>query len=241
MVYQQYAYQDEWNGIPRTYGGFAIIPQSFGEGLGIIIKQRNGKGSSPYLFDLPGGGMSEEDNEDLTQTAEREAFEEVRVRINHRTAIAVGSPLWLPVRKDGKLDRIDCAQAFIMEVGAEIPKPTEEALNIAVVHERSALGFSIVGLKNDPDPAKRVFGRTPIMIWDGISVTKGPFYEGPTSADVMDRLGVPYVITGMYFPVDDGRYLALKNGDTLQLFYRLNPFEEQGRFVGTLEDLGKVQ
>ena len=108
--------------------------------------------------------MSEEDNEDLTQTAEREAFEEVRVRINHRTAIAVGAPLWLPVRKDGKLVRIDCARAFIMEVGAEIPEPTEEALNIAVVNERSALGFYIVGLKGDQGPSKRAFGRTPIMI-----------------------------------------------------------------------------
>ena len=240
MVYQQYAYQDQWNGIPRTYGGFAIIPQSLGDGRGIIIKQRNGKGASPFLFDLPGGGMSEADNKDLSQTAEREAFEEVRVRINHRTAIAVGAPLWLPVRKDGELVRIDCAQAFIMEVGAEIPEPTEEALNIAVVHERSALGFNIVGLKNDPDPSKRVFGRTPIMIWDGLSVTKQPFYDGLVDADVMARLGVPYEIEEMYFPVDDGNYLARKNGTNLELFYRLNPFEEQGRFVGTLEDLAKV-
>lgn len=240
MVYQQYTYQDEWNGIPRTYGGFAIIPQSFGDGLGIIIKQRNGNGSSPYLFDLPGGGMSAEDREDLTQTAEREAFEKVRVRINHRTAIAVGAPLWLPVRKDGELVRVDCAQAFIMEVGAEIPEPTEEALTIAVVNERSALGFSIVGLKTDPDPAKRVFGRTPIMIWDGLSVTKRPFYEGPVDSQVMVRLGVPYEIEGMYFPVDDGRYLARKNGGNIQLFYRLNPFEEYGRFFGNLEDLAQV-
>ncbi len=184
--------------------------------------------------------MSEEEGECLPRTASREAYEEVRVRIDDATAIAVGGPLWLPIRKDGEIVRVDCAQAFIMEVGAEIPEPTEEALNIAVVHERSALGFNIVGLKNDPDPSKRVFGRTPIMIWDGLSVTKKPFYDGLATDDVMGRLGVPYEIQGTYYPVDDGNYLARKNGTNLQLFYRLNPFEEQGRFVGTLEDLEKV-
>ena len=241
MVYHQYTYQEEFEGIPRTFGGFAIIPQQFGEGLGIIIKQRNGKGSSPYLFDLPGGGMSPEDREDLSITAEREAFEEVRVRVNSNTAIAVGAPLWLPVRKDGKIIRIDCAQAFIMDVGADVPEPTDEALTIAVVNERSALGFSIVGLKADPDPLKRFFGRTPIMIWDGLSVLKDPFHEGPASAELMARLGVPYEVEGMYLPVDGGNYLARKSGDTLKLFYRLNPFQERGRFVGSLEDLVKVQ
>lgn len=242
MTYEQYAYREEFNGLPRTHGGFAIIPQRFGEGLGVLIKQRNGKGSSPYLFDLPGGGMSDEDEECLPRTASREAYEEVNVRVNDATAVAVGGPLWLPVRKDGEIVRVDCAQAFIMEVGAEIPEPTEEALNIAVVHERSAMGFSIVGLKNDPDPSKRVFGRTPIMLYDGLSITKAPFYDGPEDPAVTARLGIPYdLVDWMYMPVDEGRYLGrkCKNGN-LQLFYRLNPFEDQGRFIGSLEDLAKV-
>jgi 8-oxo-dGTP pyrophosphatase MutT (NUDIX family) len=241
MRYEQYGYRYEFNGIPRSHGGFAILPQRFGEGMGVLIKQRNGNGSSPYLFDLPGGGMSSDDYETLTLTASREAFEEVGIRTNPSTAIAVGAALWLPIRRDGEIVRVDCAQAYIMEAGAEVPEPTEEALNIAVVHERSALGFSIVGLKNDSDPTKRVFGRTAIMLYDGLSITKGPFYDGPADVAVTSRLNLPYeLVDWMYMPVDDGNYLARMKDGIIQIFYRLNPFESQGRFVGNLEDLAQV-
>ncbi|MEY4669406.1 MAG: hypothetical protein RL518_2105 [Pseudomonadota bacterium] len=238
MRYEQYGYKDEYDGIPRTYGGFAIVPQRFGLGIGVIIKQRNGLGSSPYLFDLPGGGKSEED-ESLAVTAAREAFEEIGVRAFPDTAIAIGSPLWLPVKRDGVIVRVDCAQAFIMETGSEIPTPTEEALTIAVVNERSALGFAIVGLKSDPDATKRVFGRTPIMLWDGLSILNGPFYDQPESAVVSQRLGV-HLSEDVYMPVDSGNYFARKRSGNIQMFFRLNPFEESGRFTGNLEDLVKV-
>lgn len=238
MRYEQYGYRKEYDGIPRAYRGFAIIPQQFGDGMGVIIRQRNGKGESPYMFDLPGGTKIARDDS-LAETAARETLHQICLGGDPATAIAVGSPLWLPIYRNGVLTGIDCAQAFLMDVGAELPESSEEALNVAVVNDRSAMGFSIVGLENESAPANRVFGPTPIMLWDGLSILNAPFYDGPDRDDLLERIGV-YISEDMYLPVDNGNYLARRNGRNIQLFARLNPFEEHGRFFGTLEDFGRV-
>ncbi len=147
-----------------------------------MIRQRNGKGSAPYQFARPGGGIEPNMGLPLANTALREAFE--GVGIPGHIVGAIGQPLWLPIFKDGVLVRVDCAAAFLVDAGAQIPETSEEALTVAVVNEHSALGFSIVELTNDKDPRRGVFGRTPIMLREGLSITKKPFFSGPIPSEV---------------------------------------------------------
>jgi hypothetical protein len=130
--------------------------------------------------------------------------------------------------------RVDCAAAFLVDAGAQIPQNSEEAITIGVVNEHSAFGFSIVGLTNDKEPSRRLFGRTPIMIWDGLSVTKEPFYSGPITSEVESDCRFEFGDFGL---IDDGNYFARYESTTnrVDLYYRLNPFEPNGRFVGKLE------
>ena len=236
MRYEQYRFRDEYKYAPRTYGCFAIVKQPFDGGVGVIIKQRNGKGSAPYQFDLPGGGLDEEKDRNLASAALREASEEIG--IEGEVVGVIGQPLWLPITKDGSLVRVDCAAAFLVDAGAQIPETSEEALTVAVVNEHSARGFSIVGLTNDKDPTRRVFGRTPIMLWDGLSITKNPFYSGPIPSEIG---GGCRFESGDFGLIDDGNYFARYDATTtcVKLFYRLNPFEPTGRFVGKLEHLAQ--
>lgn len=243
MRYSQYAYQDRFQDAPITYGGFAIVHVTKRDGSsGVIIKQRNGKGSSPFLFDLPGGGR-QEDDPSLAHTATRELAEELGVSSWPDHSVMIGGPLWLPVMKDGQLVRVDCAQAFLVEAGMEVPVQTEEAINIAMVNEESAFGFSVVGLRASDDPATRLFGRTPIMLWDGISVAKPPFFrlESPSSDDrarLEERFGC-CLSEDIFLPIDNGNYLARMNNGAIEVHYRLNPFESKKRFEGSLENLAQ--
>lgn len=241
MVYEKYGYRNEFGSVPISFGGFAVVRQQSGNGdTGVIIKQRNGRGSSPYLFDLP-GGRRELFDDSLAITAARELAEEIGISSDPARSVAIGSPLWLPIYRDGRLERVDCAQAFLVEAGNEIPVTTEEAINIAAVTEESVLGFSIVGLRRSDTPSEQLFGRTPIMLWDGFSLCKAPFFRAlnPTPAArerLETRLGI-CLSEDFALPVDQGRYLARLNGGAMELYYRLNPFEPTGRFVGDLEDL----
>ena len=180
-VYEQYAWRPEYEGLPRTYGGFAIIPGVIhdGPGIGVCIKQRNGNGSSPYLFDLPGGGVNDATDPDLGAAAIREAKEEVGV--DCRIVAAVGEPLYLLIKKDGVPVRVDCARAFLVQTNGK-PAPGDEAIAVAFVHEKSFAGFNVVSRK--PDPASPVFGRTPVMIFDGLSVLKPPSWKGRLTNDL---------------------------------------------------------
>ncbi len=54
--------------------------------------------------------------------------------------------------------------------------PSEEALVVAFVHQQSFAGFNVVSRKADPQSP--VFGRTPVMIFDGLSVIQEPFWQG---------------------------------------------------------------
>jgi 8-oxo-dGTP pyrophosphatase MutT (NUDIX family) len=241
MVYEQYDHRNEYRRVPISYGGFAVVRQQNGNGeTGVIIKQRNGRGGSPFLFDLP-GGRKELFDDSLAITAARELAEEIGISSDPSKSVAIGGPLWLPIYRDGTLERVDCAQAFLVEAGNEVPVTTEEAINIATVTEESALGFSIVGLRRSADPSQQLFGRTPIMLWDGLSLCKAPFFRvgNPTLTErerFEARIGMS-ISEDLVLPVDEGRYLARLNGGAIELYHRLNPFEPNGRFAGKLEDL----
>ena len=236
MRYEQYGFRAEYKYAPRTYGCFAIIQQPLEGCLGVLIKQRNGKGSAPYQFDLPGGRMEQDKERDLASAAVREAFEEVGIQ--GLVVGAIGQPLWRPIIQNGSLVEVDCAAAFLIDAGAQIPQTTEEALTVAVVNERSALGFSIVGLANDKEPSRRFFGRTAIMLWDGLSISKKPFFSGPIPREVCRECRFESEDFGL---IDGGNYFAQYHAATqrVDLYYRLNPFEPTGRFVGTLEHLAQ--
>jgi len=243
MRYAQYSYQEHFKGVPTTYGGFAIVQRTGSNGTkGVFIKQRNGKGSSPFLFDLPGGGK-QEDDPSVAATASRELCEELGITSCPERSLPIGGPLWLPIIREGKLVRVDCAQAFLVEAGAEEPAQSEEAINIALVDEESALGFSIVGLRGNEDPAARLFGRTPIMVWDGISVAKPPFFRlmnpSPDEREHLEERFGCYLSEDIFLPIDNGNYLARMHDGAIEVHYRLNPFEPRKRFEGSLEDLAQ--
>lgn len=243
-VYAQYSYKPEYDGTPRTFGGFGILP-GFVEGRpAVLIKQRNGKGSSKWQFDLPGGGVNDSTDPGLEAAARREVQEEVGLDC---TIVArIGSPLWFPIRKGNNLVRVDCAQSFLVSAQGT-PRTTEEALAIAFVHQDSAIGFNIVSRVADPDPTKRIFGRTPVMIYDGLSVLQSPFFEGPLTAEIETAACEP-LSDRDFVLIDGGRYFGrcywIEEGTDkvkkIALYYRLNPFEDGGRFHGSFDQLAKV-
>lgn len=235
-VYAQYSHQPEYDRVSYTCGGFAIIPGLWEEVPSVLIKQRNGKGGSPWLFDLPGGGCQPE--ETLARTAMREAFEEVELKT--LVSAPIGEPLWLPIRKYGELIRVDYAQCFLVSIfGDHIPRRTEEAVNVGWLNQHSWQGFNIVGLTPNEDPQKRVFGRTAIMMFDGLSVLQKPFYQGPMTPEIEQTATKPLRENTGFALVSGGAYFAKwdRFSSEVSLYYRLNPFEKDGRFTGNLEHL----
>lgn len=249
LVYPQYGWKPEYDNYPKTFGAFGIVPGT-SEGLpAVLIKQRNGNGGSPYLFDLPGGGINQVADPDLAAACIREVKEEVG--LDAVILAKIGNPLWMPIKKDGVIVRVDCAQAFLVEARG-VPTTTDEALATAFVHAKSAGGYNIVSRTADPDPAKRVFGRTPVMIWDGLSVLQRPCYRGPVTEAFEAACSTPLLPSAdeihayrHFYLVDGGNYFArphwAEDGDGmslhLELFYRLNPNEPDGRFHGALDNL----
>lgn len=235
-VYPQYDWVDEYDAYPITYGGFAIVPGPEVEDLSsILITQRNGKGGSKWLWNLPGGGLQPEDS-CLKATAVRELLEEVGITASLDNGIPIGSPLWLPVKKDGAIVRVDCAQAFLFERGDQTPQLMAESIAFAFVNENSLLhGFKVVGL--DTDPAKKTFGRTPIMMWDGLSVLQEPFYKGPVTAEIL-AAGFRLTNPGEFLLIEGGRAFGRYNiaAESVEVWNRLNPFEDGGRFKSELHN-----
>ena len=235
-VYDLYTWREEYKSYPLTYGGFAIVAgPKVEDRSSILVTQRNGKGGSKWLWNLPGGGKQPEDS-CLKDAAVRELAEEVGITVSADEGVPIGDPLWLPVKKDGAIVRVDCAQAFLFEAGAQIPQLMPESVALAFVHEDSLFhGFKVVGL--EPDPAKRSFGRTPIMMWDGLSILQVPFYEGPVSDEIL----IPGCRNHRedFFLLDGGRVIGRYNSvtDSMKLWNRLNPFEETGRFPSELHKL----
>ena len=173
QAYASYGWKPEYERLPRTFGEFAIVPGKV-EGLpAVCIKQRNGAGSSPYLFDLPGGGVEAGKDRDPKDAVVREALEELNLRCE--VVAAIGEPLYYPVKHDGSVVRVNCAQAYLVRT-KDTPNPRSEALSVAFVHARSLAGFKIAAVATGPRPAEP--GRTPVMIFDGLSVLQRPSTMG---------------------------------------------------------------
>jgi 8-oxo-dGTP pyrophosphatase MutT (NUDIX family) len=243
LRYEEYAWRPEYKGVPQTYGGFAIIPGRVENRPAVCIKQRNGKGSLPYQFDLPGGGMHTDSGDaldpDLRAACEREVLEEVGVECE--VLAAIGRPLYLPIRKDGVLVKVDCAQAFSVNTYGRTLAPSEEALVIAFVHQQSFAGFNVVSRK--ADPSSPVFGRTPIMIWDGLSIKQDPFYRGPFTDELRAAIVAGDPNGKDVLLLDEGNYLGLPHRVAslrwIYLWYRLNPDQPDGRFHGAFDHLAR--
>jgi len=239
VIYDQYKWKPEYEGMPCTYGGFAIIPGVVEDRPAVCIKQRNGQGSSRYLFDLPGGGMRTDPSADavdpnLACATEREAMEEVKCRVT--VGPAIGPPLYLPIKKDDRLVKVDCAQAFLVET-RDSPTTSEEALSVAFVNQHSFAGFSVVGRK--ADPASPVFGRTPIMIFDGLSILQQPFWTGYLTDQISQSISGDHR-TSDFVLVDGGVYFGRTRDNQFSLYYRLNPDQPGGRFYGAFEHLANA-
>lgn len=240
-VYEAYEWKPEYKDKPLTYGAFAIIAGE-ADGLpAVCIKQRDGKGSSPYLFDLPGGGVEVGKDPDHRAAVVREVLEELNVRCE--VVAAIGEPLYLPRKRDGSIVSVDSAQAYLVRT-ADKPVPRAEAISVAFVHAQSIAGFRVAGV--NPDPKSPAPGRTPVMLFDGLSILQKPFYRGEITAEIRSRLtgekaGSDFVL------VDGGRYLGRMSSagegsgrkQQITLYYRLNPEQPDGRFRGSLDHLAR--
>jgi hypothetical protein len=87
-----------------------------------------------------------------------------------------------------------------------------------------------------PDPQNPVFGRTPVMMWDGLSVLQEPFYQGPVTSQIWS-IGLDTEQKNGFVLLEGGRYFGRfsKETEQIKLWFRLNPFQEEGRFHGELE------
>ncbi len=246
-VYAPYAWRPHYSGLPTNYGGFAIIGSIVERLPAVLIKQRgsitlDGKPvSSAHLWDLPGGGTDPKTDPDLPAAAKREVWEEVEM--DWQPTAAIGEPLYLFIPgKDGRPDRVDCAQAFLgqIEEGSK-PNTTPEALAVAFVNAKSIVGYSVVSRK--ADPTSPIFGRTPVMIWDGLSILHQPWWTGALTPDLQAALrGDP--ASKDFLLLDGGHYLAQTflpagvDGDRhINIYRRLNPDQPDGYFRGELEYL----
>jgi len=171
---------------------------------------------------------------DLASAAVREAMEEVGCAVT--VISAIGPPLYLPMRREGQVVQVDCAQAFLVATD-DIPHITDEALAVAFVHQQSFAGFNVVSRK--ADPTSPIFGRTPVMIFDGLSVTQEPFWTGTLTDQIRESIiGDPGLYD--YVLLDGGAYFGLLSPefpDEIELYHRLNPDQPGGRFHGALDQL----
>ncbi len=236
-MYSQYGWKQEYSQYRITYGGFAIIGGPPVEGRPSIgVTQRNGQGGSPFLWNLPGGGMQPEVDKCLRDAARRELQEEIGILASPEDGVPIGDPLWLPVKKGEEIVRVDCAQGFLFNRGDQAPTLLAESLAFAWVHPESLFkGFRVVGL--DADPAKKTFGRTPIMMWDGLSVLQEPFYKGPVTEEIL-AAGFRLTNPGEFLLIEGGRAFGRYNiaTESVEVWNRLNPFEEGGRFKSELHN-----
>lgn len=206
----------------------------------LLMKQRNGDGEFPWCFDLPGGAADPADSNvegDSSidgphdrinrKTLQRELLEEVNIRSAFH--FRIGQPMFEVRHAEQKV--IEYHLFLVVPFGP--PKESEEAVNIAWVNPKSALGLRIAGL----DPDRHTMGPMAIMMYDGFSVVAAPMYSGPLTEEIVRMTDSPLSTAG-YSLLNGGRYFGriASNGEVM-VFRRLNPFEPCGHFVGDLETL----
>jgi 8-oxo-dGTP pyrophosphatase MutT (NUDIX family) len=238
--YELYDWKPQYVGLPLTYGSFAIIPGVVEQLPAICIKQRDGNGSSPYYFDLPGGGVEAAIDSDRRAAVIREVLEELKMRCE--VVAAIGRPLYLPIKQDGTIVRVDCAQAFLV-ITTDTPNAHSETLSVAFAHVKSLAGFKLVDAKTDTKTEPS--GRMAVMIFDGLSILQEPFYVGRITPEIRSLIEPKDVNSRDFILVDGGRYFGRisrieDNGEEkrhITLYYRLTPDKPEGRFQGSLESL----
>ena len=196
------------------------------------------------MWNVPGGKVEKLDwsSSDrlpaYRRAVRRELWEELEIG-NCEIGPAIGPPLYAASRKDGVLLSVDSAQAFLVKT-TDIPKTSLESVAVSYCHQASFAGFNVVGRRADPNNLQ--FGRTPIIIFDGLSVLQEPFYVGKLTQELKDSIiGDPG--QGDFILLDGGNYLARmifvqnKDGWNIAIYYRLNPDQPDGRFHGAFDHM----
>ena len=176
--YGSFMNEPNLEGFSKVVAAFAIIDResSLQANNGkpvLLVKQRNGNGEFPWMFDLPGGAADPEDNS-IEHTLERELLEEVKIRASYFSPI--GKTMW-EVREDER-KVVEYHLFYALKFGP--PYESEEAVNIAWVNPMSVLALKIAGL----DTEAKTISPMAVMMYDGFSVLSNPFYKGPLTPEI---------------------------------------------------------
>jgi len=109
---------------------------------------------------------------------------------------------------------------------------SEEAVNLAWVNPFSVLALKIAGLNLEA----KAMSPMGAMMYDGFSVVGAPIYSGPLTPEIKNVATALH--SKSYSLLDHGRYFGrLDNEGHVKIYRRLNPFEPNGHFAGSLEHL----
>jgi 8-oxo-dGTP pyrophosphatase MutT (NUDIX family) len=229
--YGSFMSEPSYEGFDKVTAAFGIIGResSLRPNIGkprVLVKQRNGDGEFPWMFDLPGGAADPEDAS-IEQTLERELLEEVGVRASY--FFRIGRPMWEVREQERKI--VEYHLFYALPFGP--PRESVEAVNLAWVNPMSVLALKIAGL----DVETKAMSPMGVMIFDGFSVIGEPFYVGPLTPEIANSADALHPKS--YSLLDHGRYFGRLDKDgEVKLFRRLNPFEPKGYFAGSFEHLG---
>lgn len=245
MVYKHFSECPHLDGYSRTVAAFGIVGRESNllPNIGLpvlLIKQRNGDGEFPWNWDLPGGAADLEDHisdcvpciesahdRSIRRTLQRELYEEVHIRSDYH--FRIGAPLYEVRRSEKKI--VEYHLFLVVPFGP--PKESIEAINLAWVNPKSALGLKIAGLEQFDRP----MGPMAIMMYDGFSVLSNPMYIGALTSEIAS-LACSELTTAAFSLLDSGRYFGRLDSDGLvRIYRRLNPFALDDHFIGDLEHL----
>ncbi len=242
MLYEHFSECPVIEGYSRTVAAYGILGKESNlkanVGLPILLlKQRN-----DWQWDLPGGASVPEDtmpydgaaiegsgDRSIRRTLQRELLEEVGVRSDYH--FRIGDPLY---EARGSERRIVEHHLFLV-VPHGPPKESDEALNLAWVSPKSAVGLKIARF----EPERYSLGPIGVMMYDGFSILSTPMYEGALTEEIKSKASSEISPTA-YTLIDRSCYFArLSQDGTVKLYRRLNPLAPSGHFIGSLEHLAK--
>jgi len=245
MLYEHFSECPVVEGYTRTVAAFGIIGKESNlapnAGLPVLLmKQRDDSGEFPWHWDLPGGSADPEDamsdddpaiegthDRSIRRTLQREILEEVNIRSDYH--VRIGNPLY---ETRGVEKRIVEHHLFLVLPHGP-PKESREAVNLAWVTPKSALGLKIARL----EPERGSLGPMAIMMYDGFSVLSKPLYDGELTAEIKS-VACSELSTNRFSLINKGCYFARLNPDgSVRVHRRLNPLAPCGHFVGNLEHL----
>jgi 8-oxo-dGTP pyrophosphatase MutT (NUDIX family) len=245
MLYEHLSECPRVEGYSHSVAVFGIIGResnlSANVGLPVLLmKQRAGDGEFPWCWDLPGGSADPDDtisdddpsiqgshDRSIRKTLQRELEEEVHIRSDFH--VRIGNPFY-DVR--GIEKRIVEHHVFLVLPHGP-PKESNEALNLAWVTWKSALGLKIARF----EPGQRTMGPMAAMMHDGFSVLSKPIYDGPLTAEIKS-MACSELSSTQFSLIDRGCYFARLSPDgSVKVYRRLHPVAPSGHCVGNLEHL----